>query len=153
MAATLDRRARRSRTFLSAKIIMPNGNSVIDCVVRDVSRSGARIKVDEVAVVPAQFGLLIGSENQRERCRVVWRRPTEIGVTFDQTCRWARSANAASWDRLRRRSIERDRSELFESLREDRLSALVSPIKLQPRAGHSETERSVQRLTRLFGAL
>jgi hypothetical protein len=72
----------RSRTLLSGRIILSEGKSVIDCTVRDLSAEGARIRVDEVAIVPAQFYIEIGEDRRRELCRVVWRRPTEVGVAF-----------------------------------------------------------------------
>jgi len=78
-----NRRAPRSRKLLAAKIVLANGTSVIDCTVRDLSASGARLKIDEVALVPGTFVLLIGSEHRREQCRVVWRRPTDLGVLFE----------------------------------------------------------------------
>lgn len=65
--------------------IMLGGASVIDCVVRDLSASGARLKVDEVALVPASFDLFIAvvDAGKPKRCRVVWRRPEAIGVVFE----------------------------------------------------------------------
>jgi hypothetical protein len=82
---TEKRKEQRSRTLFSAKILLPGRHAVIDCVVRDLSASGARIKVDEVAIVPVEFDLVIAapSGERRQRCRVIWRRPTEIGVAFD----------------------------------------------------------------------
>lgn len=78
------RSARRLRTLLAAKIILGRGTSVVDCAIRDLSASGARIRVDEVVLLPSTFDILIGAERRRERCRVVWRRPTDIGVVFER---------------------------------------------------------------------
>ena len=77
--------ARRQRTLRTGKILLGAGPSVIDCVVRDISKSGARLAVDEIAIVPERFTLMVVLDggNRREACRVVWRRPSEIGVLFD----------------------------------------------------------------------
>jgi hypothetical protein len=53
-----------------------------DCMISDISESGARLFADGVEV-PDKFSLLISGErgDQRE-CRVMWRLGGEIGVTF-----------------------------------------------------------------------
>ena len=79
------RKERRSRTFLASKILLSGRDTVLDCLIRDLSTAGARLKVDEVALVPAKFDIEIATSGgtRRHRCRVVWRRPTEIGVVFE----------------------------------------------------------------------
>jgi hypothetical protein len=55
-----------------------------DCMISDISESGARLFADGVEV-PDKFYLLIsgeGDRDQRRECRVVWRLGGEIGVTF-----------------------------------------------------------------------
>jgi hypothetical protein len=56
------------------------------CVLSDVSDSGARIDIDETKEIPDQFTLLLASNGSAQRkCRVIWRQPRQIGVTFDRT--------------------------------------------------------------------
>ena len=54
-----------------------------DCMITDISESGARLFADGIEM-PDTFALLISGENRgdRRQCRVVWRLGGEIGVTF-----------------------------------------------------------------------
>ncbi len=56
--------------------------SKIDCAVYDVSAGGANLEVDSQLSIPDSFDLLIDSQTGRQRCRVVWRKETRIGVAF-----------------------------------------------------------------------
>ena len=53
-----------------------------DCMITDISKTGARLFADGVDV-PDQFHLLISGEKySRRECQVVWRLGGEIGVNF-----------------------------------------------------------------------
>lgn len=53
------------------------------CVVSDVSDSGARIDVQDSKLIPDHFVLMLSSNGAARRfCRVMWRKPTQIGVQF-----------------------------------------------------------------------
>jgi PilZ domain-containing protein len=53
-----------------------------DCLITDISKTGARLFAEGVEV-PDQFQLLIsGDQGVRRECRVVWRLGGEIGVAF-----------------------------------------------------------------------
>ncbi|WP_375458328.1 PilZ domain-containing protein [uncultured Enterovirga sp.] len=75
------RRAQRHRTLKGAHIVFNGGASTIDCMVRDLSETGARLKIASPVGIPDQFMLSLDS-GEPHQCRVVWRRAKEIGVTF-----------------------------------------------------------------------
>ena len=75
------RRRTRQRTLKAGKIVFNDGQSVIDCRVRDLSLGGARLVVTTVVGVPDQFVLQVSGRPQQS-CRIVWRRADEIGVAF-----------------------------------------------------------------------
>lgn len=77
------RRAARRRALKGAQIIFNDGASVIDCVVRDVSETGAKLKIPSPLGVPDTFTLSVQVDDIRYKCRVAWRRATEIGVSFE----------------------------------------------------------------------
>jgi hypothetical protein len=53
-----------------------------DCMITDISKSGARLFADTVEI-PDSFELFIsGEKHDHRQCRVVWRLGGEIGVTF-----------------------------------------------------------------------
>jgi PilZ domain len=75
------RNAVRRRVLKGAQIIFNDRAAVIDCVVRDLSERGARIKVESPMGIPDSFELVLEAGSLRN-CRVAWRTPTLIGVAF-----------------------------------------------------------------------
>ena len=77
------RQAARERLGTRAWIRFDDGFSVRQCVVADLSNSGVRLLVDEPHAVAGRFSLLLKREAvPGRRCRVIWRRGTEIGAEF-----------------------------------------------------------------------
>jgi hypothetical protein len=76
------RAAPRLRSLLAAKIIFNNGNSTLDCLVRNISESGAKLAVSTVVTLPERFDLLIPQKGTARRAQIRWRNADEIGVTF-----------------------------------------------------------------------
>jgi hypothetical protein len=58
------------------------GGGAIDCVVRNLSTTGAALEVSSQVGVPEAFALVVPSEGLHLRCDVVWRKGYRIGVTF-----------------------------------------------------------------------
>ena len=80
---TQERRTRRRKRVLKAGQIITNSNSsTVDCIIRDVSDAGARLRVASTISVPETFLLLIKSENAIVPVQRVWRNAHEVGVTF-----------------------------------------------------------------------
>jgi|SRR5687768_16913931 hypothetical protein len=71
----------RNRTLYGARIAFNGGRSTINCTVRNMSLSGARLQVTSVVGIPNTFDLLIGDREPRP-CRVTWRTLKELGVEF-----------------------------------------------------------------------
>ena len=51
------------------------------CVMADISRSGARLKLDQPELIPNEFMLVI-REDLRRRCNVVVRTGNSVGIVF-----------------------------------------------------------------------
>ena len=75
------RNSTRSRVLKGAKIIL-GAPSVIDCVVRNVTNSGARVQIANTVELPEDLGLTFDGGRSIRDCRVVWRTVTETGVKF-----------------------------------------------------------------------
>ena len=58
-----------------------NGSG-IECLVCNVSESGAAIEIRGAIRVPESFHLTVDSEAIKTDCRVVWRKYQRLGVTF-----------------------------------------------------------------------
>jgi hypothetical protein len=59
------------------------GGKPINCVVRDLSVTGAAIEVSNQAGIPDKFLLVMPDDGLRLACRVAWRKEYRIGVAFD----------------------------------------------------------------------
>jgi len=61
------------------------GEALHGCVLTDISESGGRIDIDDSKPVPDRFTLLLALNGSAKRkCRVVWRKERQIGVTFER---------------------------------------------------------------------
>jgi hypothetical protein len=72
----------RQRRLKDAKLVFNGGLSVIDCVVRDWSDGGARIKCSQAIVLPKYFHLLVKAEWVMYPIELRWRKLEDIGVSF-----------------------------------------------------------------------
>ena len=76
------RAARRMRTLKKATIILKGGYSVYDCIVRNLSDTGAMLQVGGLGI-PSHFVLTLDATVPRHECTVRWRAENAIGVSFD----------------------------------------------------------------------
>jgi len=54
----------------------------INCVVRDLSNTGAAIDVDNPTCLPTSILLVLPDDELRLGCDIVWRKQFRIGVRF-----------------------------------------------------------------------
>ncbi len=92
------RKQPRLRVFLKGRIQFNNSSSSIDCLVRDMSPTGARLVLSETATLPAKFDLYIPQKERTYRATLCWRREDGVGVTFDGANDDAREVPAAVAD-------------------------------------------------------
>ncbi len=76
------RKAHRGRTYLSGRVAFNDRCSTADCVVRNLSRDGAKIVLSGSATIPNEFDFTIHQKGDSRRTRIVWRREMEAGVVF-----------------------------------------------------------------------
>jgi len=79
--ASLDNSRAPRQRVLKAGVIEFSGGT-IDCVVRNISETGAALEVASPMGIPAEFNLLISGNAAKRACRVVWVKDKRIGVTF-----------------------------------------------------------------------
>jgi hypothetical protein len=75
--------ATRQRTFLKGMLYYDNRRASIECVVRDMSDSGARLTFEHSVTVPDNVELFIPQKQQTLRARVQRRGANEIGIAFE----------------------------------------------------------------------
>ena len=73
----------RQRTFLKGTLYYDNRRTSIECLVRDISDSGARLTFEHPVIVPDNVELFIPQKQQTLRARVQRRGPNEIGIAFE----------------------------------------------------------------------
>jgi hypothetical protein len=59
------------------------GRRMITCGVRDLSRMGAGMRLQDVNVLPADFELTFNNFTTIRKCRLVWRQGDFTGVSLD----------------------------------------------------------------------
>lgn len=72
----------RLRTYLGAKISFDANYCVVDCLMRDLSRNGAKLVLSETAILPAYFDLIVPKKGWKLRAGLVWRDTDRVGVAF-----------------------------------------------------------------------
>src|SRR4051794_13412613 len=77
------RAAPRMRTLIAAKISFNNGQSTLDCLIRNLSDTGAKLIVSAAVTLPECFDLIIPQKSLTRCVRIAWRRGEEIGVRFE----------------------------------------------------------------------
>lgn len=75
------RQSLRRRTLLSGRTEFLD-RSTFECVIRNLSETGAKIHCDHQIVLPDVFDLVIAKMSERRRARAIWRRREEIGLKF-----------------------------------------------------------------------
>jgi hypothetical protein len=78
------RTSNRRRTVLKGQVVFNDRASALDCTVRDLSDTGARITFADVFPPPPEFELVIPSKSLQVHARLVWSRGAMHGVAFSQ---------------------------------------------------------------------
>lgn len=76
------RNAPRLRVLKQGKMLFPNSMSVMDCTIRDLSATGAKLLCSETASIPDEFRLVTLADSLVREVKVAWRKVDQIGVTF-----------------------------------------------------------------------
>jgi hypothetical protein len=75
------RRSPRRRVLKRGRVCWPNCDITTDCAIRNISDTGAQLEI--IDPTPNIFDLVVGSDQSRHRCCVVWRKANRIGVKFE----------------------------------------------------------------------
>ena len=75
-------RSTRRKAFKAGIISYQNHSLSNDCIIRDMSAKGAKLRFEKHTVVPDNFSLIIPVEGKKVDCQVKWRNDIELGVEF-----------------------------------------------------------------------
>jgi zona occludens toxin (predicted ATPase) len=76
------RNEQRHRTLKPGLIVFNNGFSTIECLVRNLSESGAQLKVESLIGIPDEFQLKLKDAAAAAPARIAWKRGQTIGIKF-----------------------------------------------------------------------
>lgn len=79
---TETRQASRQKSFLRGFVYFGNSPSAVECLVRDISNTGARLKFPGSFPTADIIDLHIPVKGQTLRGKVQWRQADEIGIAF-----------------------------------------------------------------------
>ena len=79
----IEKRAAPRHRVLKHGMLAFGGGGGIDCMVRNISASGARIDILNPVGLPQAFTLVIETDHFLRRCHAVWSSAQQIGVAFD----------------------------------------------------------------------
>lgn len=102
------RREQRRRSLLGATLSFNHGQTLLDCVIRNFSASGALLVFADPALLPTDFDVEVAQWKEAFRARLVWRRAEQVGVALN-----AFAPVAVSLDDLRRaKALQKENREL-----------------------------------------
>jgi hypothetical protein len=78
------RRSQRQRVLKSGKIAYGGGSIVVDCTIRNLSDSGARLQVPTSVAIPDRFEFTETATGKRCTATVMWRKGDMIGIRFEE---------------------------------------------------------------------
>ena len=75
------RQAQRQKVLKSARILLDDWRTM-DCSIRDISATGAKIACPNTMNIPDVFRLVTMADNSMRPVKVTWRKERLIGVHF-----------------------------------------------------------------------
>jgi hypothetical protein len=83
MAAVTKKRQVRKSLRQPGWITLDGGFAARQCVVQDMSSTGAKITIEDPNTLPAKLRLAFARDARTGRnCEVVWRRGSSVGIKF-----------------------------------------------------------------------
>lgn len=76
------RKGRRQKQLKSGIIVLNDRRSTLACTIRDISESGARLKLGSVVNLPEAFELILVNDRKIVPVQKCWHSHPECGVAF-----------------------------------------------------------------------
>ena len=76
------RSSQRTRTILQGRVVFNDRFSLIECIVRDLSETGAQIAFSHPITLPSELELEIPRKQLSTRARVMWSKGKVHGLLF-----------------------------------------------------------------------
>ena len=79
------RSVRRVNTRIAGTLIFGNPNSSLECIIRDLSGEGARIRLSSADLIPKNVTLVNPRDLAFYEASVIWQCGELVGLAFDNT--------------------------------------------------------------------
>jgi hypothetical protein len=76
----------RARSLRTGKVVFGSSQYSRNCVIRDTSEGGCRIRIDDPDSIPAEFWLLDIKKFSAFKAQVKWRKGNELGLALGSEC-------------------------------------------------------------------
>ncbi len=76
------RRTTRDRVLFGGVAELADRSSTMDCVVRNMSETGACIEIDPAARLPEQMNLAVARKGRSYLAEIIWRQANMVGLAF-----------------------------------------------------------------------
>jgi hypothetical protein len=76
------RTGERQRVLLAGKLVYGDADLTLDCGIRNLSRRGARVRLNGAQALPNEVHLIELRNGKAFDCIVTWRRTPEFGLKF-----------------------------------------------------------------------
>jgi hypothetical protein len=110
------------RTIIQGRIVFNNRSATLDCIIRNLSETGAKLELSSSVMIPERFELVIPRKGETRRARIVWHRDELMGIAFEEPAEQAPEAASMA---ARLKSAQEENS---------RLRLRVAELKAQTRS-------------------
>jgi hypothetical protein len=100
------RRDRRRRVLFGGKIVFDQAARSIDCTIRDVSETGAQVRLAGFELLPETVHLIELRRGLAHEAKVAWVRPPHVGLLFLKSHPLAEAAPGSQLELMRRLWLE-----------------------------------------------
>ena len=76
------RQGARDKVLYGGVAAVNEHGSTMDCVVRNISDTGACVEFDTAAKLPAEMNLTIARKGRSYLTRMIWRQANKVGLAF-----------------------------------------------------------------------
>ncbi len=85
------RGAMRQRVLLSGKVVYSEADLTMDCTIRDLSATGARVRLLSPVILPSKIWLIELRSGTAFQCELARRNVPDFGLRFLRTVKLARN--------------------------------------------------------------
>jgi hypothetical protein len=76
-----ERGAPRRRVLKAAQLVYDGGRTVVECMIRDISDTGAKIDTEVALALPGTFAIVL-PDGVKRPASIVWKKANLLGIHF-----------------------------------------------------------------------